>query len=207
MTRSVVTVEPVASVKRAAALLAANGFTALPVVDPDGDLVGVVTESDVVRGRIPPDARWRIWADEAQGTPDPATTVGEVMTSPALSAAATEDAVQLVRRMIDGKLRSMPVVDGDRLVGIVTRRDLVRVIGRDDALIAADVRRRLEAFGGWQRWRVRCRDGLVTITDEFQDPAEHHIAEVLARAVPGVCGVTVGHGSRAAPGGATRARH
>jgi CBS domain-containing protein len=48
--------------------------------------------------------------------------------------------------MIDRGLRSIPVVDEDRLVGIITRRDLVRTITRADVLIAADVRKRLGAY-------------------------------------------------------------
>jgi CBS domain-containing protein len=81
MTQAVITTTPQAPVKQAAALLATNGFTALPVVDQDDQLVGVVNEQDVVRDRIPPDARSRLWHPE-QDSPDPPRTVGEVMSPP-----------------------------------------------------------------------------------------------------------------------------
>jgi CBS domain-containing protein len=87
----------------------------------------------------------------------------------------------------------VPVVTEDRLVGIITRRDLVRTIARDDALIAADVRKRLEGYGAPGRWTVHVRQGSVTITDQYTDPAGHHVALVLAQAVPGVTHAEVVH--------------
>ena len=185
MTRSVLTTTPQAVVKDAAIVLAGHGVTLLPVVDEDGRLVGVLTEADVVRGRIPPDPRRGAWHGSQAGPPPPAT-VGEVMSSPALTTDPYTDAAELATMMIDQGLRSVPVVEEDRLVGIITRRDLVRTIARADALIAADVRKRLGAYGTPDRWTVRADHGTVTITDQFADPADHHVALVLAQAVPGV---------------------
>jgi CBS domain-containing protein len=84
----------------------------------------------------------------------------------------------------------MPIVDGSRLVGIVTRRDIVRVIARDDTTIAADVRHRLEIYGGDRRWRVAVHDGIVTIGDQFDDATDRHVVTVLAESVPGVVRAT-----------------
>lgn len=192
MTRSVVTTTPQAPVKDAAVVLAGHGVTALPVVDETSQLVGVLTEADVVRGRIPPDPRRRAWRGSRAGSTPPAS-VAEVMSSPALTANPQNDAADLARMMIDRGLRSVPVVDEGRVVGIVTRRDLVRTIARDDSLIAADIRRRLEAYGGLDRWTVHAQQGSVTITDAYADPADHHVALVLAQAVPGVVHVEVVH--------------
>lgn len=192
MTRAVVTTAPQAPVKDAAVILAGRGITALPVVDEAGLLVGVLTEADVVRGRISPDPRRRAWPG-SQGGPTRGATVGEVMSSPALTANPQTDAAELARMMIERGLRSVPVVDEDRVVGIVTRRDLVRTIARDDSLIAADVRRRLEAYGGPDRWTVHAQYGSVTITDQYANPADHHVALVLAQAVPGVVHAEVVH--------------
>jgi CBS domain-containing protein len=194
MTRSVLTTTPATSVKDAAEVLARRGITALPVVGGTGVLVGVLTEADVLRGRFPPDPRRKAWRGTAAG-PAPPATVGEVMSSPSLTASPRTDAADLAKMMIDRGVRSVPVVDEDGVVGIVTRRDLVRTIARDDALIVADVRRRLEAFGGLGRWTVHTQQGAVTITDESADPADHHVALVLAQAVPGVLHVEVVHSS------------
>jgi CBS domain-containing protein len=185
MTQSVLTTTPQALVKDAAIVLAGHGVTLLPVVDEDGRLVGVLTEADVMRGRIPPDPRRGAWHGSQAGPPPPAT-VDEVMSSPALTTDPYTDAAELATMMIDRGLRSVPVVEEDRLVGILTRRDLVRTIARADALITADVRKRLGAYGTPDRWTVHADHGTVTITDQFTDPADHHVALVLAQAVPGV---------------------
>jgi CBS-domain-containing membrane protein len=193
MTRSVVTTTPRTPVKDAAAVLAGHGVTALPVVDEDEQLVGILTEADVVRGRISPDPRRRAWQGSTQAGAIPPATVGEVMSGPALTVRPQTDAADLARTMIDQRLRSVPVVEDGRVVGIVTRRDLVRTIARDDTLIATDVRRRLEAYGGLDRWTVHVHQGTVTITDEYADPTDHHVALVLAQAVPGVVHAEVVH--------------
>lgn len=197
MTRTVVTTRPDILVKDAAMVLAGHGFTALPVTGPDDRLVGMFTEADAVRGRIPPDPRRAAWRGTAAGAEAP-PKVGEVMSSPASTVSPETDAAELAATMIDRGLRSVPVVDGERLVGIVTRRDLVRTIARDDSLIAADLLRRLEVYGGAQRWTVDVHEGSVTITDEYSDPVDHHVALVLAQAVPGVvhAEVTTGTSSR-----------
>lgn len=97
--------------------------------------------------------------------------------------------------MISRELRSVPVVDEDRLVGIITHQDLVRTIARDDALIAADVRKRLSCYGIPDRWTAHVAQASVTITDQYADPADHHVALVLAQAVPGVVHAEVMHSS------------
>ena len=185
MTRSVLTTTPQTPVKDAAIVLAGHGVTLLPVVDDDDRLVGVFTEADVVRGRIAPDPRRSAWHGSQAGTAPP-PTVGEVMSSPPLTTDPYTDAAELAAMMIDRGLRSVPVVDEARLVGIITRRDLVRTLTRADALIAADVRKRLGAYSTPDRWTVHADHGTVTITDQFADPADHHVALVLAQAVPGV---------------------
>jgi predicted transcriptional regulator len=116
------------------------------------------------------------------------------MNSPPVTAYPHTDAAELAAIMIDRGLRSVPVIDDeDQLVGIITRRDLVRTIARDDALIAADVRNRLERYGLPARWTVHVDHGSVTITDQYNDPTDHHVALVLAQAVPGVVHAEVVH--------------
>jgi CBS domain-containing protein len=190
MTSPVITVRPDTSIKAAAAILAERGFTALPVVDDDERLIGVVTEADLVRDRIPRDAR-ALCHPHAEELPRPLTTaVGEVMTTPAVGMAAGTDVAVLAAAMLDAGQRSVPIVDGARVVGIVTRRDIVRVVARDDVTVGRDVRHRLELYGGGDRWRVDVQDGVVTIVDAFDDETDRHVARVLAEAVPGVVRAT-----------------
>jgi CBS-domain-containing membrane protein len=186
MTSPVITVRPATHIKEAAKLLATHGFTALPVVADDERLVGIVTEADLVRNRIPPDPRAHILPAYQPATGPVTTTVGEVMTSPATTTGPGTDVAVLATTLLDAGQRSMPIVEGTRLVGIVTRRDIVAMIARDDATVADDVRHHLELYGGPGRWDVDCHDGVVTIVDRYDDETDRHVASVLAEAVPGV---------------------
>lgn len=190
MSSPVTAVRPGMPIKEAAALLAGNGFTALPVVDDTDALIGIVTEADLVRDRVPRDPR-SLRHPGGDGTAvRVTTTVGEVMTTPVVAMGVGTDVAVLAKALLDAGQRSMPIVDGSRLVGIVTRRDIVRVIARDDTTIAADVRHRLAIYGGDRRWRVDVHDGIVTIGDQFDDATDRHVATVLAESVPGVVRAT-----------------
>ncbi|PXY36547.1 CBS domain-containing protein [Prauserella flavalba] len=191
MTAPVVTVTPETPVRTAAATLAARGFTALPVVNDEGWLLGVVTEIDLVRDRFPRDIRSPRLEDVSE--PPPGATVGDVMTAPAVAVGVTLDVVGVVRVMLDEGLRSLPVVDGERVVGIVSRRDLVRMLARDDAMLARDVRNRLAMVSAPGRWGVHVDDGVVTLTDPKDDESDRHVATVLAESVPGVLRVRCVH--------------
>jgi CBS domain-containing protein len=192
MTSPVIAVRADTPVQAAAAVLAERGFTALPVLGDDDQLIGIVTEADLVADRFPRDPRSLIHGGPTTvDTPVP-ETVGEVMSRPVTAMGPGADLADLTRALLDARQRCMPIVDGSRLVGVVTRRDLVRVVGRDDAVIARDVRHKLEIYGGPNRWDVDVRRGVVTIGDRFGDEADRHVAAALAEAVPGVVRATVG---------------
>lgn len=140
MTSPVITIPELTPVPVAAALLAAHGFTAAPVVDSRQRMVGIVTESDLVRGRIAPE-----WAT-TESVPAAATVSG-VMTPDPLSAGPEDDLAEVVWLMQDGSVRSVPVVRDGKLVGIVTRRDVLRVIARGE-MTSEDVRQRRSPRGG-----------------------------------------------------------
>jgi CBS domain-containing protein len=186
MTSPVITVRTGATVQDAAALLAARGFTALPVVDDDDRLVGIVSEADLVRDRFPRDPRSLIHGEPPAEPASAPGTVGEVMTTPVTAMGPGTDVAVLTQALLDARQRSMPIVDGSRVIGIVTRRDLVRVVGRDDTTIARDVQHKLEIYGGPGRWQITVDGGVVTIGDEFDDATDRHVATALAEAVPGV---------------------
>lgn len=170
MTTPVVTVRPTSTIKDAAALLTRHGFTALPVVDDDSRLLGMVSEADVIDDRIPPDPRNRAGRGNRAGHALPPETVGYVMTAPIVAVAPSMDVADLAVIMLRANHRRVPIVEDGRLVGIVTRRDLLRTIARDDA----------------NRWRVTVHGGLVDITDALDSETDRHVATVLAESVPGV---------------------
>jgi CBS domain-containing protein len=183
MSAPVITVDPEAPAKQAAALLSAHGITALPVVDEDERLVGIVTEADLIGDRLPADLRFRHGGQPLRHAGE---TVAEVMSSPCTGMAPGTDLAVLARALLDDRIRAMPIVDGSRVVGIVTRGDIVRTFAREDAEIAADVRHHLSIYGGSDRWQVEVRDGHVRIVDAFDDETDRHVATLLAEAVPGV---------------------
>jgi CBS domain-containing protein len=186
MSSPVITVRPETGIKEAAGLLAGHGFTALPVVDDDDRLIGMVTEADLVRGRIARDPRARILTGYRETEEPAGSTVADVMTTPATAMGPGTDVALLAAALLDARQRSMPIVDGPYVIGIVTRRDIVATVARDDDAVAADVRHRLEVYGGPARWRVDVHDGVVTIGDRFDDETDRHVVRVLAEAVPGV---------------------
>jgi CBS domain-containing protein len=187
MTRPVVRVMPDTFVKQAAMLLTAHGFTTLPVVDEEDHLVGVVTESDVLRDRITPDSR----TDGGASPSPPAMTVASVMSTQVDAASPGTHVATLTRLMLDRRVRAVPVVDDDgRLTGIVTRRDLLRTIARADDVIARDVRHHLSAAGR-RPWQVSVSGGMVTLASEGADETDRHVATVVAAGLPGVVGVRV----------------
>jgi len=191
MSSPVVSVEPDVTAAAAACVLAAHRFTALPVVE-DGDLVGIVTEIDLLHGRVHHDARSPLLAAELAAAAAP-RTVRDVMTVDVLTATRTTDVADLVEAMRARRVRSVPVVAGGvrgrELVGIVTRRDVLAAIARDDEQLARDVRNRLEHYAVPGRWHVEVQDGIVTLGDPCEDETERHIAAVLAGSVRGVIGV------------------
>jgi CBS domain-containing protein len=194
MTRDVVAVDPEMPVREAARILAERGFTSLPVVDPDGHLVGIVTEADILRERLPDDPRSHL--RPVADPPDPPGSVGDVLSSTVICLGPAADIADAAAVMSESNIRAIPVVDGGRLIGIVSRRDLLRTLIRDDDDVRADVQQRLDAYAGEPgRWKAHVEDGVVTIHGRVSDDRERDLICALARTVPGVLRVHVrGHG-------------
>jgi len=197
MTREVVTVGPETSAKYAAEVMAEHGFAALPVVDDDGRLVGIVAEADVLRDRVPPDPRLHLRRDGGAEPAAPSLLVHGVMTTDVRVVEPSADVADVARVFVDQRLRSVPVVDGDRLAGIVSRRDLLRALVRPDGEIGHELLRLVEGYtGALDAWEVTVTEGLATIrrTRGLPEPSaevERQALSALARTVGGVVGVRV----------------
>ncbi len=184
MSTPAVSVTARTSVRRASIILREHGFSALPVIDHAGTLIGVVSEADLIKDRFAGDA------DAARELP--AETVGEVMTSPPVFVEQAASLETIADQMTSGHRRSIPVVDGSKLVGVISRSDLLRVLARSDAQLALDIRRSLRSFGGGpDRWSVSVTDGDATIVDDAIDRSDHDAVQAAVEAVPGVRHVTV----------------
>jgi CBS domain-containing protein len=188
MTNAVVTVTTQTGVKAAAGLLVERGFTALPVLD-SGRLVGIVTEADLMPLESTPDRRSHILPLQTHG-PLVAGTVAEVMTAKVVTLPPDADVAQAAQLMLAHGLRSIPVTADGRLVGIVTRRDLLRVLARSDEEIRRELTALLAEELPEEPISVAVADGAVTL--RFTGPPEssdRRIAELLASTVPGVLSV------------------
>lgn len=123
MSHPVVTLRPHTSVRTAAAILASRGFTAAPVVTAEGELLGIATESDLVRGRVLPDG----WVFEIP----PDSRVSSVMTPAPRLMSPDDDLVDVAAYMLTSGQRAVLIADHGRLRGIVTQRDMLRVVAMD----------------------------------------------------------------------------
>jgi CBS domain-containing protein len=196
MTSDVATVRAATSVREAAALLAERGITSMPVLDDDGRVVGMVSESDLLVDRMPHDPRSHLRRD-APPQRDPARTVESVMTRSVLCLGPHADVADIASLMWTHDVRAVPIVDGAHLLGIVSRRDLLRTLLRDDAAVRAEVRERLAAYAGeLERWKVAVDDGVVTIRGRFDDARQEEVVTVLAQTVPGALRVHTHHAWR-----------
>jgi CBS domain-containing protein len=176
MSSPVVTVPADAPLKEVAATLVEHGINAVPVVDAGDRLIGIVSEADLLSLETGP---------SALGGVAP-RTAGEVMCQSVYTLTGDTDATAAARLMLRHRLKSVPVVAGERVVGMVARRDLLRLIARSDDEIRADLERRLkEEVEALQRLAVRVAGGVVTI-DAAAGPLARQLLEGLAREIPGV---------------------
>jgi CBS domain-containing protein len=194
MTTPVVTVRDNAPAREAIALMAQHRVTSLPVLDEGGGIVGMVSEVDLLRHRIAHDPRTHLRATPADSAA-PGGVVSDVMTDVVICLSRNADTAEVAEALVDNRIRAVPILEGADLVGIVSRRDLLKTLLRDDTGIAADVQERLDSFAGVPgRWRADVAEGCVTIDGPIDaDNAERtrHVLDSLARTVPGVVRVTV----------------
>ena len=109
------------------------------------------------------------------------------MTSPVESLTAGADVADAARMMVDERIRCLPIVDGDGLVGILTRRDVLRAaVAHNDQDLAGEIARQLGEVDNPDRWHVSVQAGVADIEDFGTDAAERAQASRLAATVPGV---------------------
>lgn len=188
MTSPVVCVSPGTPLKQVASILVERGISGVPVVEDDGWLVGIVSEADLVRLETSEDPRRHILPAQ-EPPPKVRMRAGEVMTRDVIALPEDADAAEAARLMVERRVKRIPIVSGARVVGILSRRDLLRTMVREDSEIKTDV----EALFGDQafmvgRFDVAVHGGEVVLTGG-SGPSERRLAELLARSVPGVLGV------------------
>ncbi len=187
MTAPAITVEHTASFTEVVDLMLRHRVGALPVVDDSGALLGMISDADLITTPAQGVGRRR------------GHTAGGLMTAPAESAHLDDTVRDVARRMVDNHRKHLPVIDSSRrLVGVVSRRDLLRMFDRSDAELAADVSDALaedRALDG-RDMSVTAKDGVVTIEGTVRHIDDVAYVRRLVWTVPCVidvaCHLTVG---------------
>lgn len=185
MTTSVVTVSPGATLKSVAQLLVDRDISAAPVLDEGRHLVGIISEADVMHLQLHEDPRRHARVPQAD-VGRVAEHVSDVMTADVLAIPPESDVADVAQLMLDRQVRSLPVVDGGSVVGIVSRRDVLRVLVRSDEEIARDLSDILaELPNSLGFWTVTVHDGAVRWQGDGPDDVPPFLTRV-AFTVPGV---------------------
>ncbi|MFI8823509.1 CBS domain-containing protein [Streptomyces sp. NPDC053431] len=197
MTHTAIAIGRDASYKEIVALMDQWKVSALPVLEGEGRVVGVVSEADLLpkeefRGVDPrPDE-----FDEAAKAR--AVRAGELMSSPAVTVHADASLAEAARIMARRRVKRLPVVNGiGMLEGVVSRSDLLKVFLRDDEEIEAEVRRAV--LGGAATLTgldVTVVEGVAVLRGELSDRALVPLVARAVRAVEGVVDVRMELGAR-----------
>jgi CBS domain-containing protein len=207
MVSPVVTVKPSASVKEVAKLLFERRISAVPVVDDQGKVVGIVSEGDLIHRTEAGTERQRSWwllgltGEEtlaAEYVKAHARKVADVMTSPVTTATPDTPLHEVATLMEGNAIKRVPILKDGQLVGIVSRANLVRAVASaresplEIPLSDANIRDKLLAHLQEQAWgrpwllNVLVNDGIVDLWGVARSDAERTAIRVAAESIQGV---------------------
>ena len=112
------TLSPGTKILKAVDFLLEHSVTGAPVVDAEQRLVGIITETDLLK----------LVTEGIQGEPPATETVAEYMTTDVITVPPTVDIYYIAGMFLANKFRRLPVVEDDKIVGAITRYDLLRVV-------------------------------------------------------------------------------
>jgi CBS domain-containing protein len=201
MTEQVLTMGPEAPIKDVARILVENRISGLPVCDIEGHVIGVVSEGDILYKEHDPREShvggplgWIV-----DGSPDyagyakaKALTARKAMTSPAITIAPWESAADAARIMCERRVNRLPVVQDGRLVGIVTRADLVRAFTRTDTEIERELTQDVVERTMWidsGKIEATVESGRATLSGRLHKRSDVELLGRLVARVPGVVAV------------------
>lgn len=198
MVRDVLTVGPDTPLKEVAAALARHRISGVPVCDPDGRVLGVVSEADILWKELglPPSSGglidWILNSADRRDARVAARTAGEAMTSPARTVAPDTTVAEAAKSMIEHDVNRLPVVSDGRLVGIVARADLVRAFERSDEELEREISDDVLLHTLWvdpDSVSLVVIEGAVTVAGEVENRSTAELIEAFIRRVPGVVSV------------------
>jgi CBS domain-containing protein len=192
------------SLRDAAALLAAKGISGVPVMNTENEVVGVLSEADIVVKAGGEVARNRLlgWLLESNLDLDDkirAETVDDAMTAPPVTISSKRPVHEAARLMVAENVNRLPVVDKGKLVGIITRADIVRAFTRSDTELVDEIRGDILRRTFWLepgRVTVNVVDGHVTLRGEVETETDQELLPHFVARVPGVISVDADLSSR-----------
>lgn len=202
----VISVGPETRVSDVANLLLTRRISAVPVVD-NGRLVGIISEGDLIR-RVETDTeRHRSWwlelliSNEKLATEyvkSHARYAGEVMTRKVVTADEDTPLTEIAKLFENHNIKRVPIVRGSKVIGIVSRADLLRVLAAlheksepapsDDGAIHAEILKRLkqEHWFASAQVEISVRGGIVKVDGVVLSPEQQSAIRVVVENVPGV---------------------
>jgi CBS domain-containing protein len=197
MTTRALVARPAMPLKEAAAVLAKHGISAMPVLDADDRVIGMVSERDLLPKQadpLPEHHRWS-WRRRTREETRRATgeTVGHVMSTDPITIAPQLPLAEAARRMTGHEVKHLPVVDGTgALVGVVSRTDLLTAFLRTDEEIRDEILTDVFARVLWAdpgELDISVTDGIVTLAGTVEQRSTAEIAVRLVRRLDGVIDV------------------
>jgi CBS domain-containing protein len=198
MTKHVVTAAPETPLKRVARMLTRYRISGVPIVDAEGGVLGVVTEADILckeQGLAPEPGGllgWLFEKADAEGSRLLARTAGEAMTTPPVMISPDASISEAARIMVTRHINRLPVVDDGRLVGIISRADLVRAFHRSDQEIRHELEEDVLLHQLWvstEDVQVSVTDGVVELGGMVENRTQAELVAAYALRVPGVVDV------------------
>lgn len=197
MTPDVAVVRPETPLRDVAQLLVDRRISGVPVVDAEDRLLGVLSEGDFVRraaaspGSQRPrrggPASWVGGNDRGEAERLHATTAGTAMTTPAIVVQPDRDLSYAAKLMTRSKVNRLPVVEDGRVIGIVTRADIVRAFARGDDELLRVLRHGLRGVDGLRV--VAVHDGVAVLAGIVAHPEIARTVRTIVEAVEGIVGV------------------
>ena len=187
MTSPAYSVHEDSTLEEALKLMATARVTSLPVVADGARVVGILSEADLLKADLEPDPRAHV-RPARQPAQSLMTSVSQVMTANPHTVWEDSDVAELAHTFATTSWKSVPVVRGDVLLGVVSRSDVIRAMSRSDQDIAAEITRTLRETG-LAAWHVEVIEGVVQITGAGSDN-ERGAAISIAQSVMGVRHVT-----------------
>ncbi|ETK32845.1 CBS domain-containing protein [Microbispora sp. ATCC PTA-5024] len=183
MSSPAITLRHTDTVRQAIRVLHDHDISAAPVLGDHDEIVGMAADIDLLCGAFEADPR--VAAAAARDEPLP-RHVSDVMSRQVAVVSETTDVVTLIELMTAKRIKSVPVLCDGRLVGMVSRRDLMAMLaGTDDDLRAAVVAALRERYPYGPEWEVTVREGVVELHGHATDSLDE-AADEITRSVPGV---------------------